>query len=52
MLDLEDFRESDQHTHTWTVFVRPFMNEDASRWIRKVQFKLHESYANPTRGRF
>ncbi|CAJ0945921.1 unnamed protein product, partial [Mesorhabditis belari] len=42
-------RESDGHTHKWTVFVRPYLNEDGSRWIRKVQFKLHESYANSTR---
>ncbi|PAV76144.1 hypothetical protein WR25_23444 [Diploscapter pachys] len=42
-------RESDGHTHNWTVFFRPFLAEDASRWIRKVQFKLHDSYQNPLR---
>ncbi|VDK51040.1 unnamed protein product [Anisakis simplex] len=37
------------HTHEWTVFVRPYHNEDPSKFIRKVQFRLHDSYANPTR---
>lgn len=40
------------HTHEWTVFVRPYHNEDPAKFIRKVQFKLHDSYANPTRGKF
>ncbi|VDM48141.1 unnamed protein product [Toxocara canis] len=38
-----------EHTHEWTVFVRPYHNEDPAKFIRKVQFKLHDSYANPTR---
>lgn len=42
-------REEDGHTHSWTCYLRPFKNEDLSVYIRKVQFKLHESYANPTR---
>ncbi|CAI2351730.1 unnamed protein product [Caenorhabditis sp. 36 PRJEB53466] len=42
-------RDSDSHTHQWTVFLRPYMAEDPTKWIRKVQFKLHESYANPYR---
>ena len=42
-------RESDGHTHEWTVYVKPFHNEDMSAYVRKVQFKLHESYANPNR---
>ncbi|GMS96186.1 hypothetical protein PENTCL1PPCAC_18361, partial [Pristionchus entomophagus] len=42
-------RESDGHTHQWTVFVKPYHYEDASLFIRKVQFKLHDSYATPTR---
>ena len=40
----------DNHTHRWTVFLRPYNLEDPSKWIRKVQFKLHESYANCNRG--
>ncbi|CAO4374037.1 unnamed protein product [Caenorhabditis nigoni] len=42
-------RDSDQHTHQWTVFLKPYLAEDPTKWIRKVQFKLHESYANQTR---
>lgn len=42
-------REDDGHTHEWTCFLRPFKSEDMSVFIKKVQFKLHESYANPVR---
>lgn len=42
-------RESDGHTHDWTVYVKPYNNEDISVFIKKVHFKLHESYANPNR---
>uniref|UniRef100_A0A1I7T514 Protein AF-9 homolog n=1 Tax=Caenorhabditis tropicalis TaxID=1561998 RepID=A0A1I7T514_9PELO len=30
-------------------FLKPYLLEDPTKWIRKVQFKLHESYANQTR---
>lgn len=42
-------REEDGHTHQWTVYVKPYNNEDMSAYVKKVQFKLHESYANQTR---
>ncbi|CAG9833340.1 unnamed protein product [Diabrotica balteata] len=42
-------REEDGHTHQWTVYVKPYNNEDMSTYIKKVQFKLHESYANQNR---
>jgi len=42
-------REEDGHTHQWTVYLKPYENEDYSVFIKKVQFKLHDSYANPTR---
>lgn len=42
-------REEDGHTHEWTVYVKPYANEDMSTYIKKVHFKLHESYANPNR---
>ncbi|XP_059483906.1 YEATS domain-containing protein 4 [Neocloeon triangulifer] len=42
-------REEDGHTHQWTVYVKPFTNEDMSKFIKKVHFKLHESYPNPSR---
>ncbi|ODN01820.1 YEATS domain-containing protein 4 [Orchesella cincta] len=42
-------REEDGHTHQWTVFLRPYLNEDYSAFIKKVHFKLHDSYPNPSR---
>lgn len=42
-------REEDGHTHQWTVYVKPYNNEDMSAYIKKVTFKLHESYANQNR---
>lgn len=42
-------REEDGHTHQWTVFLRPYLGEDYSVFIKKVQFKLHDSYPNPNR---
>ncbi|KAJ0180765.1 hypothetical protein K1T71_004169 [Dendrolimus kikuchii] len=42
-------REEDGHTHQWTVYVKPYANEDMSTYIKKIHFKLHESYANPNR---
>lgn len=43
--------ESD-HTHKWTVCVRGVNGEDVSYFIKKVQFKLHETYSNPLRSEF
>ncbi len=42
-------REEDGHTHQWTVYIKPYRNEDMSIYVKKVHFKLHESYANPNR---
>lgn len=42
-------REEDGHTHQWTVYVKPYRNEDMSAYVKKVHFKLHDSYANPNR---
>lgn len=42
-------REEDGHTHQWTVYVKPFKNEDMSQWVKKVHFKLHESIPNQNR---
>lgn len=42
-------REEDGHTHQWTVYVKPYKNEDMSAYVKKVHFKLHESYQNPNR---
>ncbi|XP_071945679.1 YEATS domain-containing protein 4-like [Antedon mediterranea] len=42
-------RDEDGHTHSWTVYIKPVKNEDMSTYIKKIQFKLHESYASPIR---
>lgn len=42
-------REEDGHTHQWTVYLRSYDNEDLSVYIKRVQFKLHDSYAEPIR---
>lgn len=42
-------REEDGHTHNWTIYVKPYRNEDMSAYIKKVHFKLHDSYANQNR---
>lgn len=39
----------DMHTHKWTVFVRPYLKENIGAWVKKVHFKLHDSYECPTR---
>lgn len=42
-------RSEDGHTHKWSVYVRPYVNEDIGTWVKKVHFKLHDSYESPTR---
>ncbi|PVD36991.1 hypothetical protein C0Q70_03984 [Pomacea canaliculata] len=42
-------REEDGHTHQWTVYLKPYRNEDMSAYVKKVHFKLHDSYPNPNR---
>lgn len=38
------------HTHEWTVFFKPVLdNVDLTPLIKKVTFKLHETYENPVR---
>lgn len=38
------------HTHIWTVFLKPALdNIDLTPLIKKVTFKLHETYENPVR---
>ncbi|VDP15496.1 unnamed protein product, partial [Soboliphyme baturini] len=44
-------REEDNRTHSWSLYVRPYYKEDMSLYVRKVVFKLHESYTNPTRSK-
>jgi len=42
-------REPDGHTHEWSIYVKPYTNEDISSYVKKVQFRLHDSYANSNR---
>lgn len=37
------------HTHQWTIFLRDPNGEDLSKIIKKVIFKLHDTYPNPAR---
>ncbi|KAH8671851.1 yeats family-domain-containing protein [Tricladium varicosporioides] len=39
----------EDHTHSWTVFVKGVDDTDITYWCKKVQFKLHESIPNPLR---
>lgn len=47
--DIKYQKREDGHTHKWSVYVRPYLDEDMSRWVKKVHFKLHESYDTPIR---
>lgn len=47
--DVRPATAEEQHTHTWTVFVRGPQGEDISYFIKKVVFKLHDTYANSSR---
>lgn len=46
---IKDRPHKNGHTHEWSVYVRPYKNEDIGIWVKKVQFKLHDSYDVPTR---
>lgn len=38
------------HTHEWTVFLKPVLDDiDLTPLIKRVTFKLHETYENPVR---
>ena len=39
----------DNHTHSWQVFVKGLEDTDVTYWLRRVQFKLHESIPNHVR---
>lgn len=40
------------HTHSWKVFVKGVDDTDITYWLKKVQFKLHESIPNPLRSTY
>lgn len=39
----------DNHTHSWRVFVKGLEDTDITYWVRRIQFKLHESIPNHVR---
>ncbi|KAI2810077.1 hypothetical protein RDWZM_002852 [Blomia tropicalis] len=41
--------DKEGHTHRWCVYLKSYNNEDMSAYIKKVTFKLHETYPTPTR---
>lgn len=41
----------DTHTHSWEVFVKGLDDTDVTYWLRRVQFKLHESIPNYVRSK-
>ncbi|KAJ3020301.1 NuA4 histone H4 acetyltransferase complex and the SWR1 complex subunit [Thoreauomyces humboldtii] len=49
LLKLNEKRADPSHTHKWIVYVKGIHNEDLSFFIKKVQFKLHESFESPIR---
>lgn len=44
-------KPENEHTHRWTVYVKAFDDgEDISLYVKKVIFKLHDSFQQPNRG--
>ena len=39
----------DNHTHSWSVFVKGVDDTDVTYWLKRVQFKLHDSIPNYVR---
>lgn len=39
------------HTHKWSVYVRGYNGEDISYYVKRVSFKLHDSFAQPIRSK-
>ncbi|CAG8794084.1 1483_t:CDS:2, partial [Racocetra fulgida] len=37
------------HTHKWTVSVKGINGQEIGHFVKKVTFKLHETYSNPQR---
>lgn len=42
-------KQENGHTHRWTLYLRPLENLDTTKFIAKVDFKLHESFDVPVR---
>lgn len=41
----------DNHTHSWEIFVKGLEDTDITYWLKRVQFKLHESIPNCVRSK-
>lgn len=39
-------REEDGHTHEWTVYVKPYNNEDMSTYVKKVIENMNSILCN------
>ncbi|CAN8096283.1 unnamed protein product [Discula destructiva] len=39
----------DNHTHSWTAFLKGVDDTDITYWLKRVQFKLHDSYKDGPR---
>lgn len=39
----------ENHTHSWTAFVKGVDDTDITYWLKRVQFKLHDSYKDGPR---
>jgi YEATS domain-containing protein 4 len=37
VLRILERREDDGHTHQWTVYVKPYRNEDMLAYVKKIQ---------------
>ncbi|RKO91430.1 yeats family-domain-containing protein, partial [Blyttiomyces helicus] len=48
-LSKKDPRSDESHTHRWAVYVRGLNGDNVGLYIKRVQFKLHESFAQATR---
>lgn len=40
--------DNESHTHSWTIFLLS-LQEEVMSYIKKVEFRLHESFVNPIR---
>ena len=40
------------HTHKWSVYVKGLEGKDISFLFKKIIIKIHETFANPNRGKY
>lgn len=45
--------ETSDHTHRWSIYVKPYHSEEEmGKWVKRITFKLHESYPQNIRRMF